>query len=48
VYEASYRGRKVQIYNDTVIAFGEDGKELFRTAVEEPLHVRPNTHQNSI
>ncbi len=48
VYEASYRGKKVQIYNDTVIAFGHDGKELFRTTVEEPLHVRPNTHQNSI
>ena len=25
-----------------------DGRELFRTTVEEPLHVRPNKHQNSI
>lgn len=48
VYEAAYRGKKIQIYNDTVIAFGKDGRELFRTAVEEPLHVRPNKHQNSI
>ncbi|MBI2149070.1 MAG: nitrate oxidoreductase subunit beta [Acidobacteria bacterium] len=48
VYEGSYRGKKIQIYNDTVIAFDRDGKELFRTAVEEPLHVRPNKHQNSI
>ncbi len=47
-YEATYRGKKIQIYNDTVIAYGQDGKELFRTTVEEPLHVRPNTHQNSI
>jgi len=31
----------VTIYNDTVIAYGEDGAELFRTTVEEPLHVRP-------
>ncbi len=48
VYEAAYRGRNIKIYNDTVIAFGKDGKELFRTTVQEPLHVRPNKHQNSI
>lgn len=48
VYETSLRGRKVSIYNDTVIAFGQDGKEIFRTAVEEPLYVRPRTHANSI
>jgi nitrate reductase beta subunit len=48
VYEATYRGRNIKIYNDTVIAFGMDGKELFRTEVQEPLHVRPNKHQNSI
>jgi nitrate reductase beta subunit len=48
VYEASLRGRKVAMYNDTVIAYGKNGKELFRTQVEEPLHVRPNKHANSI
>ena len=48
VYEGTYRGKPVKIYNDTVIAFGKDGKEIFRTKVEEPLHVRPNKHQNSI
>jgi nitrate reductase beta subunit len=48
VYEATYRGRNLKIYNDTVIAFGKNGKELFRTTVQEPLHVRPNKHQNSI
>jgi len=48
VYEATLRGRKVTMYNDTVIAFGQDGRELFRTAVEEPVHVRPNVHANSI
>jgi nitrate reductase / nitrite oxidoreductase, beta subunit len=48
VYEATLRGRKITTYNDTVIAFGQDGNELFRTAVEEPVYVRPKTHANSI
>ena len=48
IYEGELRGRPVTIYDDTVIAFGENGKELFRTTVEEPLHVRPSRHANSI
>jgi nitrate reductase beta subunit len=48
VYEGIYRGRPLTLYNDTVIAFGANGKEIFRTTVEEPLHVRPAEHANSI
>ena len=48
IYEGTYRGRTVRIYNDTVIAFGKNGQELFRTTVEEPIHVRDSKHQNSI
>jgi nitrate reductase beta subunit len=48
VYEGTVNGRKVSIYNDTVIAFGQDGRELFRTTVEEPIHVRPSQYANSI
>jgi nitrate reductase beta subunit len=48
VYEATLRGKKITVYNDTVIAYGQDGKEIFRTTVEEPLHVRPAKHANSI
>ncbi len=48
IYEGEYRGRPVTLYNDTVIAFGKDGSELFRTTVEEPLYVRSNAHANSI
>ncbi len=48
VYEATLRGRKSTIYNDTVIAYGQDGKEIFRTTVEEPIYVRPDKHANSI
>ena len=48
VYTGVYRGKAVRIYDDTVIAFGKEGNELFRTKVEEPLYVRPRQHQNSI
>ncbi len=40
--------KKFEMYNDTVIAFGKGGKELFRTTVEEPKIVRPDKHFNSI
>jgi nitrate reductase beta subunit len=51
IYEATLRDKRVTLYNDTVIAYGQDGKEIFRTMVEEPLHVRPDKpvrHANSI
>jgi nitrate reductase beta subunit len=48
VYEAEVGDRKVTLYDDTVIAYGRDGQELFRTRIEEPVHVRPPVHANSI
>src|SRR3989338_8526823 len=48
VYETTTHGKPFVMYNDTIIGYGEDGKELVRTQVEEPFHVRPATHQNSI
>ncbi len=48
IYEGILRGKTVTLYNDTVIAYGRDGEELFRTTVEEPVHVRPAVHANSI
>jgi len=48
IYEATLRDRKITVYNDTVIAYGHDDKEIFRTTVEEPVHVRPAKHANSI
>jgi nitrate reductase beta subunit len=48
VYEASTGGRTVTVYNDTIVAYGREDQELFRTEIEEPVHVRPNVHQNSI
>lgn len=48
IYEGELRGKPVTLYNDTVIAYGQDGKEIFRTTVEEPFHERPAKHANSI
>ncbi len=48
VYEGRLNGQDYALYNDTVIAFGKDGDEIFRTQVEEPVHVRPADHANSI
>ena len=48
IYEGTVNGKPFTLYNDTVIAFNRDGKEIFRTTIEEPLHVRPAIHANSI
>ncbi len=48
VYETTQNGKKFEMYNDTVIAFNRQGKEMFRTTVEEPIHVRGEMHANSI
>jgi nitrate reductase beta subunit len=48
VYEGERNGRPFALYNDTVVAFNREGKEIFRTTIEEPLHVRPRIHANSI
>ncbi len=48
VYEGKLNGRDITLYNDTVIAFGRKGEELFRTNIEEPIYVRPHEHANSI
>jgi nitrate reductase beta subunit len=47
-YEGVLRGRTITLYNDTVIAYGRDGQELFRTTIDEPIHVRSSKHANSI
>ncbi|MBI4559602.1 MAG: 4Fe-4S dicluster domain-containing protein [Candidatus Hydrogenedentes bacterium] len=48
VYEGELNGKPVTIYNDTVIAYGQDGKEIFRTTIDEPVYVRPAQHVNSL
>jgi nitrate reductase beta subunit len=48
IYEGTLHGKPFALHNDTVIAFDRAGKEIFRTTIEEPLHVRPREHANSI
>ncbi len=48
VYEAEVHGRPFTMYDDTVIAFGARGEELFRTRVEEPVIRRDSKHINYV
>jgi nitrate reductase beta subunit len=36
------------MFNDTIIGYGEDGQEVVRTTVEEPVYIRDPKHYNSI
>jgi nitrate reductase beta subunit len=48
VYETEIHGRKFEMFDDTVIAYGKKDKELFRTKVEEPIFIRPEKHTNAL
>ncbi|MCF6154939.1 MAG: 4Fe-4S dicluster domain-containing protein [Candidatus Brocadia sp.] len=48
VFETTIHGKKFELYNDTVIGYGEDGQEIVRTTIEEPVHIRDPKHYNSI
>ena len=48
VFETSINGRDWEMYDDTAVGFGKDGQEVCRINVQEPRHVRPNKHFNSI
>ena len=34
-------GEAYEIFNDTAVGFDEDGHEIVRISVQEPLHERP-------
>ena len=40
--------RRVVVHYVTVIGYAKDGTKIIETTVEEPLHVRPDKHANSI
>ena len=48
VFETTIHGKPFTMYDDTIVAFGEDGKEIFRTNVEEPVYVRPKERTNAV
>ena len=48
VFETTVNGKKLEMFNDTVIGYGKGGDEIVRLTVEEEMHVRPMQHANSI
>jgi nitrate reductase beta subunit len=46
IYETTVQGKPFKQYNDTVIAYNKKNQEIFRTQIEEPVHIRPNKHIN--
>jgi nitrate reductase beta subunit len=48
VFETEVRGKKFVQYNDRITGFAHDGTKIIETTVEEPLHIRPDKHANSI
>ncbi len=48
VFETEIDGKPWAMYDDTVIGFDELDREAVRLKVEEPVHVRPAPHPNSI
>ncbi|MBI3327121.1 MAG: 4Fe-4S dicluster domain-containing protein [Nitrospinae bacterium] len=48
VSKRTINGKTLNIYNDTVVGFDREGKELVRVTVEEPFLVRQPDRPNSI
>ncbi len=48
IFETEVNGETLEIFDDTVIGFDEDGNEITRVTVEEPFHIREGIYANSI
>jgi nitrate reductase beta subunit len=48
IFETTVRGRRFEVFDDTVIGYAKDGSKIIETKVEEPLHLRGPQHANSI
>ncbi len=48
VYETTIDGKAWEMYNDTVVGFAKDGREVARLSMEEPFYVRQDKYYNSI
>ncbi len=48
VYETEINGKSFTQYDDTVIGYDKEGKVVAQVTVNEPVHVRPDIHLNSI
>lgn len=48
VFETTRHGKKFELYNDTILGYARDGTKVVEATVEEPIHLRPDKHANSI
>ena len=48
LFETEIRRKKFAMYNDTIIGYAKDGTKIIETTIEEPVHIRPDKHANSI
>ncbi|MFN7181789.1 MAG: 4Fe-4S dicluster domain-containing protein, partial [Planctomycetota bacterium] len=48
IFETKINGKNWTMYNDTIIGYSKNGKEIVRTTVEEPFFIRDEKHYNSI
>ena len=48
IFETEVRGKRFAMYNDTIIGYADDGTKVVEATVEEPVHLRPEKHANSI
>ena len=48
VAEVNVNGKPLEVFNDTAVGYGRDGRELVRVTVQEPFFERPAQYLNSI
>jgi nitrate reductase beta subunit len=48
IFETTIRGKKFELFDDTIIGYAKDGTKIVETNVEEPIHVRGRERPNSI
>jgi nitrate reductase / nitrite oxidoreductase, beta subunit len=48
IFENTVQGKKFEMFDDTIIGYSRNGTKVVETSVEEPLHVRPSHHVNSL
>ncbi len=46
--EVNVGGETLELFDDTVVGYGRDGRELVRVTVQEPMFERPRQYLNSI
>jgi nitrate reductase beta subunit len=48
IFETVIRGKKFEMFDDTIIGYAKDGTRIVETKIEEPVHIRDAHRPNSI